>query len=275
MDALAALRLQIEWGADEALEETPVDRTAAPARAPAPAQTPGLAAPARPERPPARPPARAPVRIETPPVPAGRAREVAAAANSREELRAALEVFEGCPLALTATRLVFADGNPESGLMLVGEGPGAEEDRAGLPFVGASGQLLDRMLASVGLDRTRYLITNLIPWRPPGNRNPTEAEVQTCLPFLLRHIALVRPRRLVLLGKLSTEALTGSTQGIRRMRGRWVEVTIPGLPAPVPTLPMLHPAYLLRNPGAKREAWADLIALRRALDTDAAAEGTP
>lgn len=260
MDALAALRLQIEWGADEALEETPVDRTAAPAPVPAPASA----------RIP--PPARAAVPAAIPPAPALRARAVAEAARSREELQAALESFEGCPLAQTATRLVFADGNPASGLMLVGEGPGAEEDRAGLPFVGASGQLLDRMLASIGLDRGRYLITNLIPWRPPGNRNPTEAEVQTCLPFLLRHIALVAPRRLVLLGKLSTEALTGSTQGIRRMRGRWVEVRVPGLANPVPTLPMLHPAYLLRNPGAKREAWADLVSLRLALDADGASK---
>ena len=135
-----------------------------------------------------------------------------------------------------------------------------------MPFVGPSGRLLDRMLASIGLDRTRYVITNVIPWRPPGNRNPTDAEVLTCLPFLLRHIALVRPRRLVLLGALAARAVTGSTAGIRRQRGQWVEVAIPGLPAPVPAMPMLHPAYLLRTPGAKRDAWADLIQLRRALD---------
>ena len=154
------------------------------------------------------------------PGPALRAREVAAAARTLAELRAALAAFDGCPLAATATNLVFADGNPDAGLMLVGEGPGAEEDSAGKPFVGPSGQLLDRMLASIGLDRTRLLITNLIPWRPPGNRNPTDSEVLTCLPFLLRHIALVRPRRLVLLGALATRAVTGSTAGIRRMRGQ-------------------------------------------------------
>jgi len=124
------------------------------------------------------------------------------------------------------------------------------------------------MLASIGLDRTRYLITNLIPWRPPGNRNPTDAEVLTCLPFLLRHIALVRPRRLVLLGKLATQALTGSNAGITRMRGKWLPVTVPGLDQPVPALPMLHPAYLLRNAGAKREAWSDLLLLRRTIDSD-------
>ena len=197
-----------------------------------------------------------------------RAQEVAAAARTLAELRAALAAFDGCKLAATATNLVFADGNPDAGLMLVGEGPGAEEDRAGKPFVGPSGRLLDRMLASIGLDRSGYLITNLIPWRPPGNRNPTDSEVLTCLPFLLRHIALVRPRRLVLLGLLATRALTGSAAGITRMRGHWVEVTIPGLPAPLPALPMLHPAYLLRTAGAKRQAWADLILLRRTLDAD-------
>jgi len=195
---------------------------------------------------------------------------VAGAARTLAELRTALAGFDGCPLAATATNLVFADGNPDAGLMLVGEGPGAEEDRVGKPFVGPSGQLLDRMLASIGLDRTRLLITNLIPWRPPGNRNPTDNEVLTCLPFLLRHIALVAPRRLVLLGALATRAVTGSTTGIRRMRGRWIEVTIPGLPAAVPALPMLHPAYLLRTAGAKRDAWADLIQLRRSLDSGVA-----
>jgi DNA polymerase len=197
-----------------------------------------------------------------------RAREVAARAGSLAELRAAMAAFDGCPLAATATNLVFADGNPDAGLMLVGEGPGAEEDRAGKPFVGPSGRLLDRMLASIGLDRTRYLITNVIPWRPPGNRNPTDNEVLTCLPFLLRHIALARPRRLVLLGALATRAVTGSNAGIRRLRGRWIDVTIPGLPAPVPALPMLHPAYLLRTPGAKREAWADMVQLRLGLDAE-------
>jgi DNA polymerase len=155
--------------------------------------------------------------------------------------------------------------------MLVGEGPGAEEDRAGVPFVGQSGQLLDRMLASIGLDRSGYLITNLIPWRPPGNRNPTDAETLICLPFLLRHIALVRPRRLVLLGAMATAAVTGSKAGIRKSRGKWLNVMIPGLDSPVATLPMLHPAYLLRTPGAKRDAWADLILLRRTLDADAVA----
>ncbi len=258
MDALALLRLQIEWGADEALAEAPVDRLAPPREAVGPPQVRPLAL--------ARP---APAVAAGPPIVA-RAREIADAARTRNELRAALEAFDGCPLKATATSLVFADGNPDAGLMLIGEGPGAEEDRAGLPFVGPSGKLLDRMLESIGLDRGKYLITNVIPWRPPGNRNPTDNEVLICLPFLLRHIALVRPRRLLLLGAMAARSVTGSSDGIRRMRGRWLQVTIPGLDRPLPALPTLHPAYLLRTPGAKRDAWSDLIMLRRALDADAA-----
>ena len=270
MDALAALRLQIDWGADEALEPAPRDRTrvatraadAAPRRA---AQVQPVAAPAQPVAEPVQPVA-APVQ----PAPVRRAQEVAAAAATVAELRAALAAFDGCTLAATATSLVFADGNPESGLMLVGEGPGEEEDRTGKPFVGRSGQLLDRMLASIGLDRSGYLITNLIPWRPPGNRNPTDAEVLVCLPFLLRHIALTRPRRLVLLGALAARGVLGGSAGITRLRGRWHSASIPGLDATLPALPMLHPAYLLRNAGAKRDAWADLRLLRRSLDADSA-----
>ena len=254
MDALALLRLQIEWGADEILAEAPVDRLTPPRAAPRPPQAPARAAPA----------------VAAGPPIVARAREIADAAETREELRAALAAFDGCPLKATATNLVFADGNPDAGLMLIGEGPGAEEDRAGLPFVGPSGQFLDRMLASIGLDRGNFLITNVIPWRPPGNRNPTDNEVLICLPFLMRHIALARPRRLVLLGAMAARSVTGSSDGIRRMRGRWITVTIPGLDHPVPALPMLHPAYLLRTAGAKRDAWADLLLLRRSLDADAA-----
>jgi uracil-DNA glycosylase len=268
MDALAALRLQMEWGVDEALGEAPVDRLAVrpppapPIQAAEPAAARSVSAPPRaPAAPPSSPLARPPV---------AHAESLAAAASTREELRAALAGFDGCALATTATNLVFADGNPESGLMLIGEGPGAEEDRAGKPFVGPSGQFLDRMLASIGLDRSQFLITNVIPWRPPGNRNPTDGEILLCLPFLLRHIALVRPRRLVLLGAIAAQSVTKSNTGIRKLRGRWVEVTIPGLDQPIPAMPMLHPAYLLRTPGAKRDAWEDLRLLRRTLDADAA-----
>jgi DNA polymerase len=253
MDALSALRLQLEWGADEALADEPLDRFAArPPPPPAPK-------PATPRPTPARP-------LVGAAAPVQRAQDIAAAAQTIDELRAALAGFDGCALSTTATNLVFADGNPAASLMLVGEGPGAEEDRAGKPFVGPSGQLLDRMLASIGLDRTQYLITNLIPWRPPGNRNPTDSEVSICLPFLLRHIALVQPKHLVLIGAIAARAVLGDATGITKLRGKWRPATISGLPAPLPALPMLHPAYLLRSPGAKRDAWADLLLLRRTLD---------
>ncbi len=195
-----------------------------------------------------------------------RAEALAAAASTLDELRQALAGFDGCALRDTATNLVFADGNPASGLMLIGEAPGEEEDRSGRPFVGAAGRFLDRMLGSIGLDREQYLITNLIPWRPPGNRNPTDHEMLVCLPFLLRHIALVRPLHIVLLGGFASQAVLSDTLGIRKLRGRWRSAVIPGMDAPVPALPMLHPAYLLRNASAKRETWADLLLLRRTLD---------
>jgi DNA polymerase len=251
MNVLAALKLQVEWGADEALDDHPIDRTAPP--------EPRRAAPE--------------TKRETPPIPAARpgivsrAQHVADAAQTIDALREALAAFTDCPLAATATNLVFADGNPEAGLVFIGEAPGAEEDLAGRPFVGQSGKLLDRMLASIDLRRERdYLITNLIPWRPPGNRPPTDTELATCLPFLLRHLRLLRPRLIVTLGGLSTRMLTGKEDGIRRQRGRFQEITVPGVPGKLPLLPTYHPAYLLRTPGAKKEAWQDLIAIRRRLD---------
>ncbi len=247
MDMLAALRLQLEWGADEALEDAPIDRmapTVAPVLPTAPAASPAGQRP----------------------VPAALAQAVADGANTTEALRQALASFTFCPLATTATSLVFADGNPQAGLVVVGEAPGAEEDVAGRPFVGPAGQLLDRMFTSIGLARTDMLLTMLIPWRPPGGRPPTETEVQTCAPFLWRHLTLLRPRLVVALGTLPARTLTGRGDSIRKLRGRWVQVQVPGLPAPVPTLPMLHPGYLLNTPAAKREAWADLLALRKMMD---------
>jgi DNA polymerase len=185
-------------------------------------------------------------------------------ARSLAELEAMVAAFEGCALKRTAKQLVFADGNPEADIMLVGEAPGGEEDRAGKPFVGRAGQLLDRMLASIGLDRSRVYIANVVPWRPPGNRTPTPQEVAICLPFTLRQIELCGPRFLVTLGAPATQTLLGLKEGIKRVRGRWVDY--PGLARPVRALPMLHPAYLLRQPIDKRLAWRDLRALKRALE---------
>jgi DNA polymerase len=194
------------------------------------------------------------------------ARQAAAGAASLEALRLAIGRFEGCALKLTATSLVFADGNPQARLMVVGEAPGAEEDRRGLPFVGRAGQLLDRMLAAIGLDRTHVYITNVLPWRPPGNRQPSTGEIAACLPFVHRHIALVRPRVLVMAGGTSAKALLATSEGITRLRGRWFELAVPGLEAPVSAMAIYHPAYLLRQPALKRDAWRDLLKIRKALD---------
>ncbi len=246
MDTLSALRLQIEWGADEALDDAPINRLAAPP------PTPALPRPM---------PARSTPRL----APAALAQAVAEGANTIEALRQALASFTACPLAATATNLVFADGNPAAGLVVVGEGPGAEEDVSGRPFHGPAGQLLDRMFASVGLSRADMLLTSLVPWRPPGGRPPTDSEVQTCAPFLWRHLTLLRPRLIVAAGTLPARLLTGRADTIRRLRGRWVQVAVPGLPAPIPALPMFSPSLLLATPACKGQAWADLIALKRAL----------
>lgn len=268
MDAWQALLLQLEWGADEALAAAPIDRRAPPSPSPQRRPEPGpSAAPSRPPAATAARPKAAPPRAAAPPV-AQDAAARAAAAPTLAALREALAAFDGCALRETATNLVFADGNPAADLMLIGEAPGAEEDRAGLPFVGTSGRLLDRMIASIGLDRTQVLITNILPWRPPGNRAPADAEIAACLPFLHRHIALVRPRHLVLLGATAARALIGGKDGIRRMRGRWYPIDVPGLPAPVPALATYHPAYLLRTPAAKRDLWADLRLLHRTRAAD-------
>jgi DNA polymerase len=202
------------------------------------------------------------------------ARRLAAGAESVEALAALIGQFDGCPLKRTATNTVFIDGNPAASLMIIGEAPGADEDRIGRPFVGRAGQLLDRMLAAIGLDRSGVLITNVVYWRPPGNRTPTAAEIASCLPFVFRLVALVRPKVLVLSGGTAAGALLPQGQGITRLRGRWFDLAVPGLDRLVPTLPMFHPSFLLRTPERKREAWRDLLALRTRLDELLSAENS-
>lgn len=191
------------------------------------------------------------------------ARAAARSAGSLEDLRAILETFEGCALRQTAKRLVFADGNPKARVMFVGEAPGYDEDIQGLPFVGRSGQLLDKMLAAIGLDRSSAYITNIIPWRPPGNRDPSLHETSICLPFIQRHIELVNPNVLVCLGKPSTAALLGISDGIRKTRGRWFTYNTGA--REVRAMACFHPAYLLRSPLEKRLAWRDFLEIRKAL----------
>jgi len=193
------------------------------------------------------------------------AREAAAASPSLAALREAVERFDLCSLKKTASRTVFADGNPDSRLMFIGEAPGAEEDRIGLPFVGASGQLLDRMLAAIGLDRTSVYISNVIFWRPPGNRRPLDGELALCLPFVERHIALVQPHAVILVGGVASSALMPGSGGITRLRGRWLRLTVNGLAQPVEALAMYHPSFLLRSPDRKRETWTDLLNIKSKL----------
>ncbi|QRE76061.1 uracil-DNA glycosylase [Methylobacterium aquaticum] len=195
---------------------------------------------------------------------AGDARELAATAASLEELEGLLARFESCALRFTAKNLVFADGNPQARVMFVGEAPGADEDRIGKPFMGRSGQLLDRMMAAVGLDRTNAYVGNVVPWRPPGNRNPTPQELATCRPFIERQIALADPDILVCLGGVATQALAGTKDGILKSRGRWFPYRTDR--REIRLLATLHPAYLLRQPLQKRLAWRDFRALRAALD---------
>jgi uracil-DNA glycosylase len=271
--ALALLEWQIAMGADEAIGEIAPDRLA-----PAPPPAAALPATAIAERRPTAPSAAAPPLVApavvSPPgafaeslaVAAQSARLVAPGAATIEALGALVAAFDGCPLKRTATTTVFMDGNPAAPVMIIGEAPGADEDRIGQPFVGRSGQLLDRMLAAIGQDRTTVQITNVIYWRPPGNRKPTSAEIAACLPFVLRHIALARPQVVVLAGGTAASALLPLSEGITRLRGRWFELAVPGLDAPVPTLPMFHPSFLLRAPERKREAWRDLLALKARLD---------
>ncbi len=192
------------------------------------------------------------------------ARAAARAATSLEELRAVLEAFEGCALRLTAKSLCFADGNPQARIMFVGEAPGGEEDRAGLPFVGRSGQLLDRMMKAIGLDRGSAYIANIVPWRPPGNRTPTPQEAAICRPFIERQIELCDPDILVCLGGPSAQALLGSRDGILKSRGRWSEYATGT--RTIRAMATLHPAYLLRAPHQKRLAWRDFKALKAALE---------
>src|SRR6188474_2655902 len=252
------LDFYIEAGADALVGEKPVDRFAAgdvvlPARASNPATA--RAEPAAGTPSPVAPPA--------PDEAAMAARDIAKRAATLDELRAGLDRFEGCALRTTATQLVFADGNPQARVMFVGEAPGRDEDLEGLPFVGRSGKLLDRMLAAIGLDRTSVYIANIVPWRPPGNRTPTPQESAICLPFTLRQIELAAPDVLVCMGGPSAQTLLNVRDGILKTRGRWFAYQTGT--REIRAIATLHPAYLLRQPLQKRLAWRDFLAIKRAL----------
>jgi len=263
------LAFYAEAGVDDALTDEPVDRflqteqqPATPVRQAEQAQSSATAS-------------RQPERMQQPAMPmapiavpdeaqVALARQRAATAASLDELRRHMAEFEGCNLKFTAKNLVFGDGNPEADIMLVGEAPGRDEDLEGLPFVGRSGQLLDRMLAAIGLDRQSAYIANVIPWRPPGNRTPTPQETEICRPFIERQIELASPKILVTLGGPSAKTLLRTTEGVMRLRGNWkTHVTPSGVT--IPAMPTLHPAYLLRNPAHKKFAWRDFLEVKAKL----------
>jgi uracil-DNA glycosylase family 4 len=254
------LAFYLEAGVDCALADEPVNRLSDPevapaAPAPVAAQPPGKVNAVLPA-----------VRGEPTPAPdaaIASARDAARTAPTLAALRALLENFDGCALKNTATQLVFADGNPEARIMFVGEAPGRDEDIEGLPFVGRSGKLLDRMIGAIGLDRSTAYIANVIPWRPPGNRTPTPQETQICLPFIQRQIELVDPDVLVTLGNPSTQTLLATREGIMRTRGKWQDYDTGT--RTIRALATFHPAYLLRSPSYKRMAWQDLRAIAKAL----------
>ena len=267
---------QVEAGIDECIGDVPIDRFAKTAVKLAerlenqPAQLPERSVATTFSR------SRLPEEISSRPMPAPprnqnsalerairAAINAAQAANSIEELKAAVEHFDECALKKTAMNIVFSDGNPEAKIMFIGEAPGAEEDREGRPFVGPSGQFLDRMLASIDLNRSNCYITNVIFWRPPGNRNPTAGEFATCLPFVERHIELIDPDIIVLVGGPASKALLGMKEGITKIRGQWFEYTTKNMVSPVQVTPLYHPAYLMRSPGYKRDAWHDLIKIKQ------------
>jgi uracil-DNA glycosylase family 4 len=285
---LATLTWLVESGADEAIAEEPVNRFR-PSSAPVPQRS----APAVPPidhgnsghreaaatravppsvlRQPAPLAGPKPVKVTAEAVslstPAGAARALAAGCATLDELRQALVNFDGCgDLKRSAKNTVFADGTPERGIMLIGEAPGRDEDEQGLPFVGRAGKLLDRMLAAIGLERSKVYITNVLNWRPPQNRDPSPEEAAACLPFLHRHIALVQPRLIVLLGAVSVRHVLGLNEGIMRVRGRWEIYQSPQIEHPVPVMPTLHPAFLLRQPAAKRLAWRDLLTISERIE---------
>ena len=256
-EMLAVLDWYRAAGVDIAVGEEPIDRFAQRPPVRAAAFAGASAAPAIPE-------VQRPVDVPQIGADPSEARSLAASAQTLDELQALLTAYDGCGLKLRATQLVFADGNPHADIMLIGEAPGAEEDRQGKPFVGKSGQLLDRMLAAIGLDRSKVYIANTVPWRPPGNRTPTPEEMALCLPFLHRQVELVAPRIVMTLGGPAMQTIFDTTSGIIKMRGKWATLSIGS--QSVEAIPTLHPAYLLRNAPAKEQAWADMLSLKMKID---------
>ncbi|WP_035723528.1 uracil-DNA glycosylase [Fodinicurvata fenggangensis] len=285
-EARAALEWLVEMGADEALEESPHDRFCAsdppPTQAPVPPPPPtaapaasatqrgGGAGPSDGQPPVWRPGEQGP--LQPAEAVLQDARDAAAAASDLDSLHEAIRAFEGCELKKSASNTVIYRGSTSAKVMLIGEAPGRDEDIQGQPFVGAAGRMLDTMLESAGIAIEEVYITNILFWRPPGNRTPDTREIGLCLPFVERQIELIRPELLLMIGNVSVKTLLGTTQGITRLRGKWFSYQHEGMAAPIPAIASLHPAYLLRQPAQKRHAWRDMLAFRAALRGEAKPE---
>jgi len=259
------LRWHLEAGVDETIGDTPVDRFAEVPKAPVPAASSAAVSSPTPPVPGApKLPDRATARPAVPIVADHLLREswaLAEAATTVDELHQAVAAYDGCALKKMATTTVFGDGNVNAKIIFVGEGPGAEEDRQGVPFVGPGGQLLYKMLGSIGLDRSNIYISNTVFWRPPGNRTPTAAETALCMPFVERLVELIDPDILVTLGAPAAKAMLAQTSGVGRLRGKWYTYSTPRLSRPVQATALFHPSYLLESSAHKRETWADLLAI--------------
>ncbi|MEM9278969.1 MAG: uracil-DNA glycosylase [Pseudomonadota bacterium] len=265
-NVLEIMEWYVDAGVDIMLEDAPIDRFAETETLLTKTREPKTQQPRKlPERKAQQTPARVQPTATMPDAETAKAaRELAVSAASLEDLQKIMTGFDGCNLKRTAKTTVFADGNPASRIMFIGEAPGRDEDIQGLPFVGRAGQLLDRMLAAINLTRENAYITNVIPWRPPGNRTPTPQETEICRPFIERHIELIQPELIVMLGGSSAKTLLKTTDGIMRLRGKWTEVVTPN--STVKSMPTLHPAYLLRQPAQKRLAWQDFLQVRQFLE---------
>ncbi|MDX2112254.1 MAG: uracil-DNA glycosylase [Alphaproteobacteria bacterium] len=259
MDNKALLDWYLLAGVDEVVGDSPVNRLLAPPEPPVAVET-------SPAKPPAAKLSVLHIGAASPIAAATVARAAADRCQSLAELREAVFAFDGCSLKKTASKTVFADGNPDSGLMIIGEAPGAQEDLQGIPFCGPSGALLDKMLASIGLSREGCYITNTVFWRPPGNRQPSPEETAICLPLVEKHIALVRPKLILLAGGTATSTLLGQDSSLSRLRGKIHRYSNQYLGADIRTLVTYHPSYLLRTPAHKKYAWSDLLKLKKLME---------
>jgi uracil-DNA glycosylase len=253
------MRWYVDAGVDESITDSPVDRFAEEVLLKAEKQ----AAQSNPA------PVNTPAKVSSVPVGAEEAMHdavhLAATANTVDELQAVIEGFEGCPLKKSATNLVFLDGNKDSRILLIGGAPGTDEDRQGIPFSGQNGVLFDQMIGSIGLDRSKILLSSVVFWRPPGNRTPTQAEISVCMPFVERLIEIVDPHVLIAVGENAARVLLAQKQAIGRLRGKWHDYSLPGLPRPIDLMAINGPRVLLNSPIQKREAWQDLLLLKKKL----------